>query len=308
VRKPLIITCSTDKSVRVWNYVDSTSDIVKVFLEEAHSVSLHPTGLYALVGFSDKLKLLNVLMDDIRPYKEFNVRSCREARFSNGGQYFAALHGNVIQIYDTWTFENIGNLKGHNGKIKSIQWTPMDNKIISCGADGAVYEWSLKEFKREKDCIVKNTGFFSAVPTIDGNTIYASAGDKTFREMVDGQIVREIELDTVFTQMVLSYSGRMLLAATGTGTIRAIRYPLPIGTELTTLEYTEHFAHEGSISRLRVSFDDQYLFSAGEDGLLAVFKLTEEEDRTVKRTGNFVFADEVNSVLIDIQTNANGIH
>lgn len=30
---------------------------------------------------------------------------------------FAAVHGNVIQIYSTTSFENVLNLKGHNGKV-----------------------------------------------------------------------------------------------------------------------------------------------------------------------------------------------
>lgn len=30
---------------------------------------------------------------------------------------FAAVNGNVIQIYSVMSFENILNLKGHNGKV-----------------------------------------------------------------------------------------------------------------------------------------------------------------------------------------------
>ena len=37
--------------------------------------------------------------------------------FSNGGQMFAAANTNLIQLFSTFTFENIGNLKGHNGKV-----------------------------------------------------------------------------------------------------------------------------------------------------------------------------------------------
>jgi hypothetical protein len=46
----------------------------RYFPEEALSCSIHPSGMHLLVGFSDKLRLLNILMDDIRPYHEFNVR------------------------------------------------------------------------------------------------------------------------------------------------------------------------------------------------------------------------------------------
>lgn len=53
-------------------------ELYKQFQEEAYSVALHPTGLFILVGFSDKLRLMNLVIDDIRTFKEFMLRSCRE--------------------------------------------------------------------------------------------------------------------------------------------------------------------------------------------------------------------------------------
>ena len=44
--------------------------------------------------------------------------SCLQCCFSNGGQMFAAANTNLIQLFSTFTFENIGNLKGHNGKVR----------------------------------------------------------------------------------------------------------------------------------------------------------------------------------------------
>ncbi len=89
------------------------------FNEEAQCISFHPSGLHLLVGFSDKLRMLNVLMNDIRPFKEFSIKACKEARFSNGGHLFAAVNGNTINVFSTYTCENIGNLRGHNGKVRS---------------------------------------------------------------------------------------------------------------------------------------------------------------------------------------------
>ena len=105
-----------------------------MFTEECYSISFHPSGLHVLCGFSDKLRLMNLLMDDIRPCKEFAIKACRECRFSVGGQSFAAVNGNTIQIYSTYTCENIYNLRGHNGKVKSIYWTQDDTKLVSAGA------------------------------------------------------------------------------------------------------------------------------------------------------------------------------
>ena len=77
IRKPLLVTASTDHSIRIWNFVEKSCELVKYFSEDIFSVSIHPSGLYVLIGFADKLRLMNLLMDDLRCVKEFSVRSCR---------------------------------------------------------------------------------------------------------------------------------------------------------------------------------------------------------------------------------------
>jgi len=57
-------------------------ELHKEFAEEAYSVALHPSGLYVVVGFSDKLRLMNLLIDDIRTFREFPVRGCREVNMT----------------------------------------------------------------------------------------------------------------------------------------------------------------------------------------------------------------------------------
>ena len=41
-----------------------------------------------------------------------------QCAFSHGGHMFAAVNGNIIHIYSSTTFENLLNLKGHNGKVR----------------------------------------------------------------------------------------------------------------------------------------------------------------------------------------------
>ena len=42
----------------------------------------------------------------------------------------------------------LSNMKGHNGRVRSVVWSSDDQKIISCGTDGAVYEWEVSTGKR----------------------------------------------------------------------------------------------------------------------------------------------------------------
>ena len=168
---------------------------MKFFPEEAHSISLHPSGLHVLVGFSDKLRLMNLLMDDMQSFHEFHIRGCREVQFSTGGHLFAAVAGNVIQIYSTsvnlaapgegnppvsmahspptiscvssflspfrYTFENVGSLKGHHVKVQSVAWNKEDTQLASCGVDGAVYTWDLVKYRRISENVIKSCGYTS---------------------------------------------------------------------------------------------------------------------------------------------------
>lgn len=120
LRKPLVVTCGLDKTIRVWNYLEKSTEICKSFPEEAMSVSFHPSGLHILVGFADKLRLMNLLMDDIRTFREFMVKSCRECQFSNGGDRFAAVNGAYIHIYDMYTCEMLASLRGEKSIYPSL--------------------------------------------------------------------------------------------------------------------------------------------------------------------------------------------
>ena len=63
----------------------------------------------SLLGMQDKLQITHcVYMSAISPL---------QCAFSHGGHLFAAANTNLIQLFSTFSFENTGNLKGHNGKV-----------------------------------------------------------------------------------------------------------------------------------------------------------------------------------------------
>jgi hypothetical protein len=45
------------------------------------------------------------------------IKACKDVAFSSGGQYFAAVNGITLSLYNTYTCECLGNLRGHNGKV-----------------------------------------------------------------------------------------------------------------------------------------------------------------------------------------------
>ncbi|KNC50206.1 WD repeat domain 65 [Thecamonas trahens ATCC 50062] len=269
VRKPLVATCSPDRSVRIWNYMSKTLVVAAHFNEEAHSVALHPSGHMLLVGFSDKLRLMNVLVDSLETVHEFPVcRSCKEVRFSHGGQYFAAAReNNFIHLYNTYTFECFAVLSGHDGRVRSIQWTPDDCHILSAGQDGAIYKWDfVGETVRGEVHVRKICSYSSAALAPNGNLVYAAGSDRLLKEItVDGREVHELDTGgTTYTNVLVAPSNRMMFVGTEDGTVRALKYPSPTG------EYHEVAFHAEGVTRMALSFDERWLFSAGADGSLFV--------------------------------------
>jgi WD40 repeat protein len=68
LKKQIVATCSSDRTVRVWNYSakdELTPDIVQQFEEEAYSVAVHPSGFHMVVGFSDCIRMLNILQEEL---------------------------------------------------------------------------------------------------------------------------------------------------------------------------------------------------------------------------------------------------
>uniref|UniRef100_A0A7S4PPE0 Uncharacterized protein n=1 Tax=Guillardia theta TaxID=55529 RepID=A0A7S4PPE0_GUITH len=144
VRRPLVATCGGDRSVRIWNYMDKNCEVSKIFSEDLSAIAIHPSGFHVLIGFTDKLRFFNVLMDDLRQFQEFPIKGCKEVRFSHGGHKFAAVNISNIVIFSTYTFEKLGVLISHTAMVKSISFSPDDLRLVSAGVDGAVYEWSLQ--------------------------------------------------------------------------------------------------------------------------------------------------------------------
>ncbi|XP_042852779.1 cilia- and flagella-associated protein 57 isoform X3 [Panthera tigris] len=300
IRKPFIATCSLDRSVRIWNYESNTLELFKEYQEEAYAISLHPSGHFVVVGFADKLRLMNLLIDDIRSFKEYSVRGCRECSFSNGGHLFAAVSGNVIHIFATTSLENISNLKGHTGKVRSVVWNADDSKLISCGTDGAVYEWNLSSGKRETECVLKSCSYNCVTVSPDAKIIFAVGSDQTLKEIADSSILREISaFDVVYTAIVISHSGRMMFVGTSVGTIRAMKYPLPLQKE-----FNEYQAHAGPITKMLLTFDDQFLLTVAEDGCLFTWKVFDKDGRGIKREREVGFAEEVLITKTDMEEKA----
>jgi len=281
VSKPLAVTCGLDRTVRVWNFQSNTCEALRTFTEEAHSVAFHPSGTMLLVGFSDKLRLFSLLMDDMRLVRELAVKNCRECRFAHGGQYFAAANGNTVQVFASYTCAPVTEtLRGHNGKVRCLAWSADDGALFSTGVDGAVYRWNLDESKRESEEFVqKGTQFSSLALSRDGGTMWAVGNDGALKQ-VDCHTMaptKALPSGSTLGQLALTRSERTLFSASCVpdkpGFVRAHSLPLAEGNHETQQ------CVGGPVLRLGVAHDDSVLVAAGADGTVFIFDIAEKEGR-----------------------------
>ncbi|XP_075972690.1 testes of unusual size isoform X1 [Anticarsia gemmatalis] len=303
--KPIFMTSGEyDKSIRIWNYMTDDVEMIKLYQEEIHCVSLHPTGLFAIVGFSDKLRFMVVLIDDFEVMREFPIRNCKRAKFSTNGHTFAAVNGQVIQVFSSVSFQNVFNLKGHNGRITSLAWSANDLTLVSCGTEGAVYEWSMSTGQRVGEIILKTNQFNACAVNSVGKTTYAVGTDGEIKEIGSNTIRRNLSLigcglDTI----LLSRSDLMLFITGGEGGVTTVQLPL-----LDKAIFNEFHMHNKKVTGIALAYDDQTLISVAEDSSICLWRLTNADGRAIALDKDFSYSKEILISKKDLQEKINNIN
>lgn len=135
-----------------------------------------------------------VLLDSIQPIRTFPVPECRLSSFSPNGQFLAVVHKSSILIYSTVSFQVLNKFRGHAATISSLVWTPDDRKLVSCGVEGAVYEWDLATGDRIGEIVEKGTSFWECAVTPDGKYVYAVGNDGLLKEITDSNVSQNSRL------------------------------------------------------------------------------------------------------------------
>lgn len=73
-------------------------------------------------------------------------------------------------------------------QVCGIQWSLDDSRLVSCGMDGAVYEWNTHTGKRESECVLKSCSYTGVAFSSDCKTILAVGTDLTLKEIQDCQV------------------------------------------------------------------------------------------------------------------------
>lgn len=73
-------------------------------------------------------------------------------------------------------------------QVRGIKWSLDDSHLVSCGMDGAVYEWNTQTGKRESESVLKSCGYTDVAFSSDCKTILTVGTDLTLKEIQDCQV------------------------------------------------------------------------------------------------------------------------
>ena len=206
-------------------------------------------------------------------------------------------------MFKFYTAENPNNyvFKKHNGLIRKISWLQDDTGFISIGWDSAVYGWKLDKQEPEWTYKKKNCEFtcVTSFKNEGGTTadlqpyIYVTGTDKSIHELKginkskgEGQIpeakvINRYEQSVNLSQIVLMHNRRAFFTCIDEkdrpGSIQVLRGDT-FNKDAVDRTVFEIQAHSLNVQRLKLSYDNNTLFSASSDGSLCVFTLADKVD------------------------------
>lgn len=124
--------------------------------------------------------------------------------------------------------------------------------------------------------------------------MFAVGTDKTIKEIHGNkEVFPRYDANVNLSQIVLMHGGRAFFAGIAEddkpGSIQVLKYPFE------PHKCFEVQAHSLPIERLRLSFDNQVLFSSGQDGLFCIFDVKDKDPKGKKDKDNIqiTYSEEI---------------
>ena len=291
IHRPLLITsCSTDSTIRIWNYLTLQCEMVKCLTLQQPgkavepvpplSIAFHPSGYLVAAGFKSQAIIWHVLEDDLRPLFVFqHYKHCTKVRFSHGGQYLAIAQMFVthkcVYVHSTYSMKKLFTIKiPSNALVCDLVFSKDDLYIALCCTEGFINVFNIQTQAEvhTHTCMkcVYSTCF------IDGpREVTAFGADETkkgfIRKIVDEEIKQSFNTNLPTRVASASFlSPNHLIVGTENGLVKLLEYPL------NGKDYMELNMHVGAVGKIIVAPSGRQAFSCGEDGCLFVYTVQTE--------------------------------
>ena len=141
----------------MWNYYTFQCELAREYyvlddmsIKEAAkpliSVAIHPSGYYVAASFIDKIRIYHILHDQMRHFKNVEVKSANRMKFSKGGHLFFASDNKTISAFNAYSMERIHVVKINPVGLSDIMLSDKDLAFGVVSPDGFIGHWALPTF------------------------------------------------------------------------------------------------------------------------------------------------------------------
>ena len=338
--KQLVATCSKDKTVRIWNYVNLQLEAMTTFDDEPLKVAFHPNGLHLGILFKNCIKCVDILDNTLTEFREFRVFQPCDIKFSSFGTMIAVCFKNFFRVFNFFTGKQIMDSKDivnknknkgfvqHSEEVRSLTWDFDDRGLSTCGKDGRVIYWNVNDFSQPIVYQKENSKFkTSEIMTMDDQISkkLLALTDKElveiyhYEEKKDDDAVKlddetekiELKCDVIeegnFSSMIFDQELKLIILSTPndqTCSIKLFDYGKYL--QIQQKDIFEFQANSEGIRAIKASSDMTHVFSCGNDRCLFFFNLVNVSKSADKR--DIEIHEPENLILIPkeyLDTNAN---
>lgn len=148
----LMLSTSTDKTVRTWNLIQGRCGFVTNLKEPANLVRWAPGGQHFLLGYDKRIDIYRIancgIVHSIEPNELINC-----VMFLTDDLIIYGTDSNKIVVYSLGRESEVNSFVAHNRRVKSVQLVPrhvfarldsnIEYVICSASSDGFIKLWSL---------------------------------------------------------------------------------------------------------------------------------------------------------------------
>lgn len=269
-RKPLVVSCATDRTVRVWSYVERACVGKQRFRDEPLSVAFHPLGLQIAVAFVDAVSIMSVLAESFRLEHALAVRAVHTMAFSAAGAYLALASGTEILIFRCTVYDQIGSLAGHLRSVQSLAWLRNDLALASVALDGSVFVWALESMRARHEASFRDVSLTAVVASsCEDDSIVVATTERLLKHIVAGAAVRDFRSGPHNLQTLAHHpTASLVFGASAEGLLRVVDVPFNALQRLPSPLF--RLNSKQAITCMRFSPDGSLLFTAGDRGTIFV--------------------------------------
>ena len=220
--KQLISASSEDKMIRVWDAATG-AEIINFHQDGANCAAFSPDGKRIVSGdWAGIIKIWDAASGN--EVMKFIQKSWgTTVSFSSDGKLLASASSGTIKIWDAITGAIVMTLRGHDGPIRSIAFSPNDKYLVSGAADCTVRVWEI-ETGEETNTLRGHEGqATSVVFTPDGKQIVSGSWDGTVKvwdASVDHDVNRFLGHRGEVRSIAFSPDGKRLVSCSDDGKLK----------------------------------------------------------------------------------------